>query len=498
MFKNEYSYNQAISNQLLDSIHAMNHHLAQPTMFGGRENSTMSGGKRHRKYVLPGSTDYDYPGTLSVGHLGNKSTPASLGKAFWKDFGEKEFFEDEPMVAGAIQPKKILKSVKKGLQTGLEKTKDFGEDVSDYAKRNNVGRKTKNTGIFVAKEVAKEAAKQGIKAGLTALMAAGKGGSISGKMSKGFSKVGDAVGKVDRWGERKHVGQKAANVGKAVGKEIAKEAAKQGIKAGLTALMAAGKPVQGREELRRYVEHLQQVGGQSKGSKMRGMFGAYMDGNYPNFNAKKIGNPSKDVKARFLKKKIPERLDTPANKAKEKLKDILSKDKNERISPAVKTYLTKTKKTFADNETVLNLIERVEKKFKITSKGKKFSTSDFRAIDNATFAADLAVANAREKDSKAISKAKKAVKAALAKKKGGVLLRSAVQPMDGGFLMKSRNQSSVLPPGLQSDTGGKDAYGRGKPAKKPSARGAIVKEVMQKMGMSLPEASKYVKDNGLY
>ena len=109
MFKNEYSYNQAISNQLLDSIHAMNNHLDQPTMFGGRENSTMSGGKRHRKYVLPGSTDYDYPGTLSVGHLGNKSTPASLGKAFWKDFGEKEFFEDEPMVAGAIQPKKNIK-----------------------------------------------------------------------------------------------------------------------------------------------------------------------------------------------------------------------------------------------------------------------------------------------------------------------------------------------------------------------------------------------------
>jgi len=34
--------------------------------------------------------------------------------------------------------------------------------------------------------------------------------------------------------------------------------------------------------------------------------------------------------------------------------------------------------------------------------------------------------------------------------------------------------------------------------KKPSARGAIVKKVMREQGLSLPQASKYVKDNGLY
>ena len=32
----------------------------------------------------------------------------------------------------------------------------------------------------------------------------------------------------------------------------------------------------------------------------------------------------------------------------------------------------------------------------------------------------------------------------------------------------------------------------------PSARGAIVKEVMAKHGLSLPQASKYVKEHGLY
>lgn len=34
--------------------------------------------------------------------------------------------------------------------------------------------------------------------------------------------------------------------------------------------------------------------------------------------------------------------------------------------------------------------------------------------------------------------------------------------------------------------------------KKPSARGAIVKKVMREQGLSLPQASKYVKDHGLY
>ena len=34
--------------------------------------------------------------------------------------------------------------------------------------------------------------------------------------------------------------------------------------------------------------------------------------------------------------------------------------------------------------------------------------------------------------------------------------------------------------------------------RKPSARGAIVSKVMKEMGLSLPEASKYVKENGLY
>jgi hypothetical protein len=43
------------------------------------------------------------------------------------------------------------------------------------------------------------------------------------------------------------------------------------------------------------------------------------------------------------------------------------------------------------------------------------------------------------------------------------------------------------------DKGGRSCGGR-----KPSARGAIVKQVMQQHGLSLPQASKYVKEHGLY
>jgi len=71
-------YNDLIANHLLDNIdRGILGALPQPTMFGG---------KRMRKYVLPASTEYDYPSSLSVGHLGT-AQPDMLGGSFWSDFG---------------------------------------------------------------------------------------------------------------------------------------------------------------------------------------------------------------------------------------------------------------------------------------------------------------------------------------------------------------------------------------------------------------------------
>ena len=117
------------------------------------------------------------------------------------------------------------------------------------------------------------------------------------------------------------------------------------------------------------------------------------------------------------------------------------------------------------------------------------------------------------------------------KPKGGVLIRD----------VPSQFHSSVYPPALASYTAGRDAFGRGydggafnlgkalksvgksvapvakevgmslakegikqgiksyaKGGARANTRGAIVKEVMRKHGLSLPEASKFVKENNLY
>lgn len=79
-----YDYNKLISSRILDNYDKMlgladpNVGLPQPTMFGG---------KRMRNYVLPGSTDYDYPGSLSVGTMGGPP-PSTLAGAFWGDFAD--------------------------------------------------------------------------------------------------------------------------------------------------------------------------------------------------------------------------------------------------------------------------------------------------------------------------------------------------------------------------------------------------------------------------
>jgi len=71
-------YNQLIASHVLDGVErGIIKSTPQPTMFGG---------KRMRKWVLPGSTESDYPGTLSVGSL-DGSRSDTIGGSFWKDFG---------------------------------------------------------------------------------------------------------------------------------------------------------------------------------------------------------------------------------------------------------------------------------------------------------------------------------------------------------------------------------------------------------------------------
>jgi hypothetical protein len=72
-------YNDLIKRHLLDAIHR--------GIVGGLPQPTMFGGKRMRNFVLPASTEYDYPSSLAVGHLG-ASQPDMLGGSFWDDFSK--------------------------------------------------------------------------------------------------------------------------------------------------------------------------------------------------------------------------------------------------------------------------------------------------------------------------------------------------------------------------------------------------------------------------
>ena len=81
--------------------------------------------------------------------------------------------------------------------------------------------------------------------------------------------------------------------------------------------------------------------------------------------------------------------------------------------------------------------------------------------------------------------------------------------MRGGFLSRLARKSQVkrggrtsYVPTVSSSRGRKpsdtDVTSRPVGGSKRSARGEIVKKVMREQGLSLPEASKYVKQKGLY
>ena len=91
-------------------------------------------------------------------------------------------------------------------------------------------------------------------------------------------------------------------------------------------------------------------------------------------------------------------------------------------------------------------------------------------------------------------------------------LPKGMPDLDGGALLRNdpaEYHSSVYPPALASYNAempiGSRGAGRKKSApapapkaKRSSARGKIVSEVMKKKGLSLAEASKYVKEHNLY
>ena len=148
-----YDYNKLISSRILDNYDRMINNVPQATMFGG---------KRMRNFVLPGSTDYDYPGSLSVGTMDGK-TPQTLSSAFWNDFGNgfhtpvggvkaPEVItpkrKGRRYVAGAVEEREG--GSKKSTRAFVKGLKKFGKAVAPVAK---------DVGIMLLKEGLKEGIK---------------------------------------------------------------------------------------------------------------------------------------------------------------------------------------------------------------------------------------------------------------------------------------------------------------------------------------------------
>lgn len=151
-------YNRLISAKILDGYDDIISKVAQPQMLGG---------KRQRNFVLPGSTEFDYPGTLSVGRHDNQKQN-TLGEEFYNDFGE-------------------------GFPTGSLKGSSRHSLERKVGGKFDLGKTLKSVGKVVA-PVAKELAKEGIKEGIKSYAKGGAKFNL-GKTLKSVGKTLKPVGK---------------------------------------------------------------------------------------------------------------------------------------------------------------------------------------------------------------------------------------------------------------------------------------------------------------
>ena len=205
-------YNQLISAKILDGYEEMLDIVPQPQMLGGA---------RMRNFVLPASTEFDYPATLSVGRIDGKM-PSTVGDAFFKEFGDG--FPDaslqENVTGGKIRLGKTLKKV--------------GKAVAPVAKK--VGKAV----APVAKEMAKDAIEEGIRYYAT-------GAGVSG-------------GKIHLGKTLKKVGKTTKKIGKAIA-PVAKEVFDDVILP------------EGKEALREYIRSSVSEGGKRRGRPPKRMVG---------------------------------------------------------------------------------------------------------------------------------------------------------------------------------------------------------------------------------
>lgn len=368
-------YNRLLSSRILDNYEDMIEHLRQPTMFYPQDRR-LYGGKRMRNFVLPGSTDYDYPGSLSVGRMDGTHAQETLGGEFWKDFGSgfpvggkrevREVPEEQKEECGEMEGGK-----KKGFLKGA---------------------------IKVIKPIAMELAKVGIKEGVKAL-----------------SKKSSAPAPAPVGSGRKPDAKKILNQ---IGKEIGK------------AFKKRGRP--------------------------------------------RKADAVPEAEASFVKPPVHEARDIPIKSPK----IIVHEKEPPRVIKEIDT---------APFWKVNAKLEKLSEEGKENTPEYDRLIDEWRRLQKAN--SEIHQENLKNADPEAYAEMLRN-----REKLREMVLEDQSKKKKGGFLVKD-NSKVIYPPDLkQHSQGGK----REKKTRKPSPRGQLISKLMKEKGMSLGQASKYIKENKLY
>jgi hypothetical protein len=482
------SYNAYIARKQLGDVDEMIDNIPQPTMFGG---------KRFRQFVLPGNNDYTYPSSLAVeGSAGNtmadeyvKREPLGSDPSTWTpkhlqggavmDYVKPVFDYASPIIQNAIK-EAVVKAMQGKLcpKNGSGMSGGFGwGDIAGPLQ--DIGREI----APIAKDVAVDMIKDSLK-GKGRRGRPKKGGDLFDDMAKpfnagynfGYNTLGPAI---FGSGHKKHSKKGGFGWGdiagpiQDIGREIApiaKDVAVDMIKDSLKGKGRRGRPKKGGFGWGDIAGPLKDIGRELAPVAKEVAVDMIKD----TIKGKgRRGRPKKggDIIGPWLKKQM-ESISEPY----EKIVGINPFNAGydfgyNYLGPAIDKHLS-------------------NKKGKGHSKKGGFGWGDiesgFHAVDNITrpIAKELLPI---------------AVKAAMGAgrrgrpKKGGAVYPNPAYAQHAKYPAYPPNMNRNMLYHTQDVV-----KGAGRKTRKPSARNEIVKKVMREKGLSLPQASKFVKEHGLY
>jgi len=404
-------YNQVLADQMNGYSKKMIHTTPQPTMFGGR---------RVRKYVLAGTSESDYPSSLSVGSLTGEK-PTHLSGAFWDGL--------PPRYAGGMIHNPVFHG-SHGARGLYYSEPTYPIQAVEGGKLNfgKVMRSVGKVAMPIVRDVGTDVAKDALEG---AVMGAGRRGKFN------FGKVMKSVGKV------------AMPIVRDVGRDVVLPVAKNMAKDALKSYMSGSAPAGGRRGKVNIGKAFKSIG--------------------------KVALPI----------------------AKSIGRDVVLPVATSMAKDALKSYISGSAPAGGRRGKV-----NIGKVFKKVGRTLGKIGADIAPVALPVAFGALATATGNPELAPLAAGVGAATGASLQRQYGSGKPRG--RPRKGGALIMNHPeqfQPSVYPPALQSYQGTFKGGRKQLPQsgiKRVSARGAIVAEVMKQHGLSLPQASSFVKQHGLY